>query len=329
MTEAPVSTVLVVAERAKTAVRKSTVELLTLARRLGEPVAVVCGEVDETFAQTLSRYGAATTYVVDATDAYPPVATAAAIVELAQRLPAVAVLATSGSYGKEVAARVAVGLTTVGLDTGIITDAVDVRPDPEGPVATQDVNAGTWIAESRVRRGISVITVRPNAVIPEPAPTANVVEQISADGRGEPVPRVVNRTVVTATGRPDLADAAVVVAGGRGVGSAEGFELVGRLADALGAAVGASRAATDLAWCPHELQVGQTGKTVAPQLYLATGISGAIQHRAGMQGSRTIVAINKDPKAPIFDIADFGVVGDLHSVVPALIEEIGKRTATP
>ncbi|GID27462.1 electron transfer flavoprotein subunit alpha/FixB family protein [Paractinoplanes brasiliensis] len=318
------STVLVLIHHDDGIIRKPSLELLTLARRLGEPAAVVHGGAGEALIDALGRYGVTTVYSITPPEppSYRPMVEALALADLAASTAPAAVLVSSGPGGTEVAARVAVR-----LDAGIITGAVDVTTGPDGPVVTQSVFAGGWFTESRVRRGTPVITVRPNAVTAEPAPEPAhaAVRTVTAEPVSAAVPRVVASRAKAATGRPGLADATVVVAGGRGAGSAEGFAVIERLADALGGAVGASRAATDLTWCPHDLQIGQTGKTVAPQLYLAGGISGAIQHRAGMQGSRTIVAINKDPKAPIFQIADFGVVGDLHTVVPALIDEIRKR----
>jgi electron transfer flavoprotein alpha subunit len=319
-----VSTVLVLVERGDGTPRKPSLELLTLARGLGEPVAVMYGDADPAVVEALGRYGATAVFAAtpDDPEANPALVKAEALIDAAGRVNPAAVLITSGAEGKEVAARVAVR-----LDSGILTDAVEVQAGPDGPAVTQSVFSGGWTTQSGVSRGTPVITVRPNAVSPEPVsspPAAPAVEPVRVKLSGAAT-RVVGRTPKAGTGRPELAEAPVVVAGGRGVGSAEAFALVERLADALGGAVGASRAATDLEWAPHSLQVGQTGATVNPQLYVAAGISGAIQHRAGMQGSRTIVAINKDPKAPIFQIADFGVVGDLHTVLPALIDEIHKR----
>jgi electron transfer flavoprotein alpha subunit len=307
---------------------KSTLELLTLARRLGEPVAVIYGDAEASLVETLGRYGVTAVYAAGPSvgDAHPNPAVADAVVVTIERTSPSAVLITSSPDGKEIAARVAVR-----LNSGVLTDAVDVRASADGPLVTQSVFAGGWIAESQVCRGTAIITVRPNATSAQPVSAAGDAEAVAVEAItvAPPEPaasvRVLARTPKPTSGRPELASASIVVAGGRGVGSPEGFALVERVADALGAAVGASRAATDLNWCGHDLQVGQTGATVSPQLYLASGISGAIQHRAGMQGSRTIVAINKDPQAPIFQIADFGVVGDLHTILPALIDEIGKR----
>jgi electron transfer flavoprotein alpha subunit len=228
------------------------------------------------------------------------------------------VLIAATTEGREIAARLAVK-----TDSGLLWDAVNVE---DGFQATQGIFGGGTIVKSKVTKGTPIITVRPNSISAEESSSSPAEEQVSVSlsdaAKGA---QVKDRVVEAKSGRPDLAEASIVVSGGRGLGAAEHFELIEKLADSLGAAVGASRAATDAGWYPHQNQVGQTGKTVSPQLYMAVGISGAIQHRAGMQTSKTIVAINKDPEAPIFELTDFGVVGDLFNVVPQLTEEIQKR----
>ncbi len=319
------SAVLVLAETTSAGVRTSALELLTAARRLGEPVALVMGEPTDDVVTALAGYGATAVYAVPSPDArdHLSVPTAEAVVEVARRTAPVAVLVASDPLGKDVAARVAVR-----LDAGIVTDVVDVALDGDAVVVTQDIVSGRFVARSEVLRGPAVVTVRPNSIGAQPAPAAAApaVETVEVSFSGLALAAHVDEThPKEGSDRPALTEATVVVAGGRGVGSPDGFTLVEDLADALGGAVGASRAATDSGWAPHDLQIGQTGATVAPDLYLAAGISGSIQHRAGMQSSRTIVAVNKDPDAPIFSIADLGVVGDLHSVLPALTTAVRER----
>ncbi|WP_395298702.1 electron transfer flavoprotein subunit alpha/FixB family protein [Kitasatospora hibisci] len=312
-------------DHADGAVRKPALELLTLARRIGEPSAVVlgAGAAAADIAAKAAEFGAAKVYVADGAEFADQlvVPKVDALAQIAKAAEAAAVLVTSSGEGKEVAARVALR-----LGSGIITDAVDVRAGDQGPVATQSVFAASYTVDSRVSNGVPVITVKPNAVAPEAAPAAGAVENVTVAFTGNAA-KVTSRTPRVSTGRPELTEAAIVVSGGRGVGEAAGFGVVEELADALGAAVGASRAAVDAGWYPHTNQVGQTGKQVSPQLYVANGISGAIQHRAGMQTSKTIVAVNKDPEAPIFELADYGVVGDLFEVLPQLTTEVKARKA--
>jgi electron transfer flavoprotein alpha subunit len=318
-----VSEILVLVELTPTGVRKATLELLTIARRLGEPSAVVCGDATEDVVAQLGTYGATTVYAVSAPEIeqFLSLPKVEVVVTLAERVRPAAILITSGPEGKDVAARVAVR-----LDSGLITDAVDVTAEGATITTTQSVFAGAFLVGSEVVRGTPVITVMPNAVTAEAAPAQPTVESVDVAFSDRAKGAVVtSRTPKGSSARPDLADAAVIVTGGRGVGSEAGLSVIEKLADALSGAVGVTRAVSDLHWAPHDLQIGQTGKTVAPSLYIAAGVSGAIQHRAGMQSSKTVVAVNKDPKAPIFSIADFGVVGDLHTVLPDLVDEIGKR----
>ncbi|MFD8083651.1 electron transfer flavoprotein subunit alpha/FixB family protein [Kitasatospora sp. NPDC059722] len=315
--------ILVLVDHADGAVRKPALELLTLARRIGEPSAVVLGAggAAADIAAKAAEFGAAKVYVADGAEFADQlvVPKVDALAQIAKTVSPAAVLVTSSGEGKEIAARVALR-----IGSGIITDAVDLEAGDGAPVATQSVFAASFQVKSTVTKGAPVITVKPNAVAPEAAPAAGAVENVSVEFTGNAA-KVVSRTPRVSTGRPELTEAAIVVSGGRGVGAAEGFGVVEELADSLGAAVGASRAAVDAGWYPHTSQVGQTGKQVSPQLYVANGISGAIQHRAGMQTSKTIVAVNKDPEAPIFELVDYGVVGDLFAVLPQLTAEVKAR----
>jgi len=312
------SEVLIVAEHAESHVSKPAFELLTLARRLGEPVAVVFGQTEDTVAKALGEYGATRVLSVTdpAIDDYLVAPKAEALAQIADSIQPAAILITSTPEGKEVAGRLAVK-----LGSGLITDATEIAADS---TTTQSVFAGNWTVRASVTHGPPIITIKPNAVTPEAAPTEPAMEQVAVTiSDAAKTARVVNKEPKKSSGRPELTEAAVVVSGGRGTGG--DFAAVEELADVLGGAVGASRAAVDAGWYPYAYQIGQTGKTVAPQLYIAAGISGAIQHRAGMQTSKAIVAVNKDPEAPIFALADLGIVGDLHKVLPAVIEEIKKR----
>ncbi len=320
--------VLVVVDAVDGSVLKPTLELLTLARRIGSPAAVVFGPAANQAIAVLAEYGAADVYLVPDPRVleHLVVPKVDALEQIAGQVDDLAaVLLTASPEGKEIGARLALR-----LDSGFISDAIDVEAGDPGSghavVATQSAFAASFTVTSAVTSGVSIIAVKPNATTPEQNPVEPTVHEVAVElSAAAAATTITDRTVREASGRPELTEASIVVSGGRGLGDGQHFTLIEGLADLLGAAVGASRAAVDAGWYPHSNQVGQTGKTVSPQLYLAIGISGAIQHRAGMQTSKVIAAINKDPEAPIFDLADFGIVGDLFKVVPGLTEEIARR----
>ena len=314
------STVLILADFSGEKATKTTAELATAGARIGAVSAVVLAPTGKgsALAATVNLGPISTAIVIESNDfsAHGVAAAADALAALVKEKSPAALLIASHAFGKEVAARVAV-LT----ESGIITDAVDVASDA---TATQLVFGGSTTVHSRVSQGFPIITVRPNSIDADLTPSSPAVENATAA-----ISDAAKKATISSSqppvkgGRPELTEANIVVSGGRGTDG--NFSAVEAFADTLGAAVGASRAATDAGWYPHSHQVGQTGKTVSPQLYVACGISGAIQHRAGMQTSKTIVVVNKDPEAPLFDIADFGVVGDLFNVLPQATAAVASK----
>lgn len=313
--------VLVLVEHADGALKKVSTELITAARALGEPSAVVVGAPGTAAAllDGLKAAGAAKIYVAESDTATnylitPYVDVLAALAESAT--PAAVLLAATAD-GKEIAGRLAAR-----IGSGLLVDAVGVQA---GGKVTHSIFGGAFTVEAEATGDTPVITMRAGAIEPEPVAGAGEQVTVEVPAPTENATKITSREPAVAGDRPELTEAAFVVAGGRGVGSAENFHVVEELADSLGAAVGASRAAVDSGYYPGQFQIGQTGKTVSPQLYIALGISGAIQHRAGMQTSKTIVVVNKDEEAPIFEIADYGIVGDLFKVAPQLTEAIKAR----
>ncbi len=313
------SNVFILADFSGDKVSKTTAQLATVAARIGDVTAIILSANGKGDALASSLVGPISNVVIVESNDFAQFGVAACADGLGQlvleRKP-VALLVASHAFGKEIAGRVAVI-----CESGIITDAIDVASDL---VATQVIFGGSTTVHSKVSQGCAIITLRPNSIEAKLDSTSPVIEKVSLTINESAKKANVNSTQPPIKGgRPELTEASVVVSGGRGTNG--DFSAVEAFADSLGAAVGASRAATDAGWYPHSHQVGQTGKTVSPQLYVACGISGAIQHRAGMQTSKTIIVINKDPEAPIFELADFGVVGDLFAVLPKATEGIIAR----
>lgn len=304
-------------------VSTTTLELLTKARGFGGTVECFVAAADASgAATTLGEYGATKVYAVDAGEQLPGAVLAAALAEKAASAnPDILLFATSYD-GRDVSGRL-----SARLDVPVVTNVLDIEVDGSNVTCETTIFGATKIVKTRFgEAGPKIVLVRPKSFAAETAGGgAAEVESVSAPDVGVAgSTRVLERHVEALEG-PKLEDADIVVSGGRGLGSADAFGLVEQLAEALGAATGASRAIVDAGWVPYSKQVGQTGKTVKPNVYIALGISGAMQHMVGMKGSKNIIAVNKDAEAPIHAVADIGIVGDVHKVVPQLIEAIKSR----
>jgi electron transfer flavoprotein alpha subunit len=315
-------TTLAVLEQRDGALRKISFEVVTGARRLGDSVeAVVCGAGAVQGIEQAARFGAdkIVTLTNPAFAKYAPEAMAHALAERSKQASYRAIVFAASATGKDLAPRVAAK-----LGVGVAADLTDVSPDANGLTVTRPVYAGKALLKLKIASQPAVLSLRPNVFTPVERPKAGMVETIAVN---VPAGRVTVREIKSApAGTLDVAEAQIIISGGRGLKEPANFKVLEELAHAFGgrAAVGASRAVVDAGWRAHADQVGQTGKTVSPSLYIAVGISGAIQHLAGMRTSKVIVAINKDKDAPIFKVADYGVVGDLFEIVPKLTEEIRK-----
>ncbi|WP_156292039.1 electron transfer flavoprotein subunit alpha/FixB family protein [Oceanobacillus salinisoli] len=317
--------VLVIAETKEGEIRNVTFEAIAAARKIkqdAEIVGVVGADDDlENLAQELIYYGANRVVTVksDKLKSYTSEAFGQAVLAVVEQESPDGIVMGHTSIGKDLSPKLASK-----LDTGLISDAVDIEVDGEQPVFIRPIYSGKAFEKKVITSGMPFVTIRPNNItaLDRDASRTGDISQVEVNIKDL---RTIVKEVVRKTSEGvDLSEAKVIVAGGRGVKSADGFKPLYELADVLGGAVGASRGACDADYCDYSLQIGQTGKVVTPDLYIAVGISGAIQHLAGMSNSKVIVAINKDPEANIFNIADYGIVGDLFEVIPMLIEEFKK-----
>ena len=317
--------ILAFAEQRENKFRKSSFETVQMARKIADEMkaeflALVVGSGVEGIAAELGSYGAAKVAVVDdiSLAQHSNTAYAKVVADVVKAVVADMVFLPASQMGKDIAPRIAVK-----LGAGLASDCVALKVDGTDIIATRPIYAGKALLDVKVTTPVKMFTLRPNVFTATPSQGSAALEKVAATLQPEDL-RTVVKNVKVSTGRPDVTEADIIVSGGRGLKGPENWHLIENLADVLHAAVGASRAVVDAGWRPHDEQVGQTGKTVAPSLYIACAISGAVQHLAGMSSSKYIVAINKDKDAPIFQIADYGIVGDVFEILPELTSELKK-----